>query len=285
MTREYTSYDFWRFAVGINPIHLLLGVNYWRLVEHPLAANWVASDGNCAILDLGSGPLGAFPLFLAWQRRYRVYATDINPDYVRRYRAILGEHGQSHLLSDGYLSLCVEDARALAFDDGAFDSVAAISTVEHIPGLGDVHAMQEIARVLKTEGRAFVSVPFSTEYAEEWVPRESALLAYFDPRARIRKLAPASPTRSRRQFYQRRYDPTTIRERLIAPSGLAVERTIYLDELYPISSTWQRLPLPVRVLLRWLMPIMSKAIVLSTDPCSERTRAACLVLAKTTHVA
>ena len=51
------------------------------------------------------------------------------------------------------------DLLALPFDDGAFDVVLCLDVLEHVSLLDQPRALQEIARIVKDEGRLFMSVP------------------------------------------------------------------------------------------------------------------------------
>lgn len=50
------------------------------------------------------------------------------------------------------------DACSLPFKDASFDAVACLEVIEHVANPAD--AMREIARVLKSGGRAFLTMPF-----------------------------------------------------------------------------------------------------------------------------
>lgn len=52
------------------------------------------------------------------------------------------------------------DARKMPFQDRVFDRVFALSVLEHIPELES--ALEEVARVLKTEGSFIISLPIET---------------------------------------------------------------------------------------------------------------------------
>jgi O-antigen chain-terminating methyltransferase len=75
----------------------------------------------------------------------------------------------------------VADVRALPFDDGTFDLVLCISTLEHVGRDNDVYdidaergedgdaaALRELRRVLAREGRLLVSVPTGVRDDQGW---------------------------------------------------------------------------------------------------------------------
>lgn len=83
---------------------------------------------------------------------------------------VVGVDGRPYHLSDPPFRFVRSDIRRMAFADGAFDVVTAVSTVEHIglsgrygsdedPG-GDRHAMEEIGRVTKSGGTILLTVPY-----------------------------------------------------------------------------------------------------------------------------
>jgi ubiquinone/menaquinone biosynthesis C-methylase UbiE len=69
------------------------------------------------------------------------------------------------------------DVSNLAFRGDFFEAIIAISTLEHI-GLGrfgdpvyaegDFKAMKELKRVLKENGKIFLTVPFTSHYTVTW---------------------------------------------------------------------------------------------------------------------
>jgi SAM-dependent methyltransferase len=62
-----------------------------------------------------------------------------------------------------------QDARQLEYEDGSFDRIVSISTIEHIRDVN--RASAEIGRVLAPGGVAVITVPFSRRQREVWVKR------------------------------------------------------------------------------------------------------------------
>ena len=69
------------------------------------------------------------------------------------------------------------DVSKLPFEDNFFDTIIAISTLEHV-GLGsfgdplykegDFEAVKELRRVLREDGRMFITVPFANSHTITW---------------------------------------------------------------------------------------------------------------------
>lgn len=123
-----------------------------RFVEYPWVLRNLEEDYQ-RTLDVGS--VGStLPATLACQG-YEVFCID-----VRLYE-------YANLVPN--LKSVVGDIRQTEFEDGFFDCVIAISTIEHV-GLGrygdlidkngDLKAVNEIKRVLKREGEFLVTVPY-----------------------------------------------------------------------------------------------------------------------------
>lgn len=130
-----------------------------RVIEY----GWVLSNLGDAqrVLDIGStGSL--LPIQLAGLG-YDVYSIDL-----RNYK-------QYHGLIHPNMKFIQGDIRCTAFPDEFFDIVIAVSTIEHIGTRdydnviieedGDVKAVREVARILKTDGRFIFTVPYKCEMA------------------------------------------------------------------------------------------------------------------------
>lgn len=97
---------------------------------------------NALVLDIGSGP-GSFP---ATATRARTIRVDLNP-------------GPSHIPN-----FAIADARALPFPPESFDAVILNHSLEHFHDYK--RSLQEIGRVLKKSGAAFVAVPDATTFSD-----------------------------------------------------------------------------------------------------------------------
>ncbi|MFZ0312640.1 MAG: class I SAM-dependent methyltransferase [Candidatus Korobacteraceae bacterium] len=136
----------------------------FRNVEDAFTAKHgdVCLTAGSVYLDIGSGS-SPVPTFLHQRRRAKTFATETDRKYLDRqksYMEILGLGKRDSFVPQ------LEDATQLSFADGSVDFVSAISTIEHIPGDGDVRSMAEFARVLRPGGRLVVTVPTADNYIE-----------------------------------------------------------------------------------------------------------------------
>lgn len=128
-----------------------------RCIEYPFAASRVG-NAKC-ILDVGT--VKSDPVWISWLENLpiEVHATDYDKPFtpfkkIKFYQA---------------------DIRKLPISDGTFDKVIAVSVIEHIGlkspqvlkdkipyvgGDGDLEAVRELARVLKSGGELIMTLPF-----------------------------------------------------------------------------------------------------------------------------
>lgn len=193
--------------------YAIIPVNYWRAAEYRLvyrAGEFSAAD---RVLDIGSPKL--LSLYLAKHAGAEVFATDIEPYFIKEYALLRALEG----VPPARYHPQVEDGRALSFPDGAFSRVFAISVVEHIPDDGDSACLREMGRVLAPGGRCLLTVPFAPESREEY---KGAGTFYWS--------GSSAPTDRGGVFYQRRYSEEDLHARLVAPSGLRLRELRYVGE-------------------------------------------------------
>ena len=123
-----------------------------RYLEYPFVLRNLELEGGRKILDVGC--VGSpFPIILA-SLGYRTYGIDI-----REYRL---QYPNFHFIK--------EDIRHTSFPDYFFERITAVSTIEHI-GIagrygsdedsdGDKKAVKEMRRILKRNGKIFITVPY-----------------------------------------------------------------------------------------------------------------------------
>lgn len=245
---------------------LLNPVSFWRCVELPWAWDQLRDAPLDQVLDLGSPK--QFGLYLATRTTAgRLVSTDILQDFVPEYRAF-------HAMAPGAVrpgmdyALLPVDGRAVPFRDGAFGTIFSISVIEHIPGEGDTAAMRELVRLLRPGGRLILTVPFAPEHWDEYLPGP---------------VYERGAEAGGRTFYQRHYDPQTVRARLLEPAGIPVTRAVWFDGPDVWDGFLMKLPLPVRALLAPFQPLLVSPLV---KPIGEgearpgRYTLACYVLEK-----
>lgn len=222
----------------VNPL------SYPRYMEYRIAMELLGTMDRGPILDIGSPKLPI--LLLAKHCRSEIFATDIRDYFVGPTAHLLRRTGSGARLGVD-LHLETQDARTLSYPDAFFDSIFSISVLEHIPDAGDSLAAREIERVLRPGGSAVITVPFRAEgHWDEYVAGD-----VFERRGG------GGPT-----FFQRRYDLTTLRRRLIEPSGLTVTAVIPFGEpLVPFERYWNRIPMLWKLPVLWAAPFVAQAFL------------------------
>jgi SAM-dependent methyltransferase len=221
---------------------------YPRGMEYALTLKALDLPERARVLDVASPKL--LFLWLAANSRLELTTTDIVGSFVPRTAYLLDRLGLANEIGER-LRLETQDARRMTYADASFDAVYSISVIEHIPDDGDSRAMRQIARVLRPGGRVCLTVPFSSQYEEEWVSRD-----VFERRRRS----------TEKLFFQRRYDPDALQKRLVGPSGLReVERVYFGEPLARFDRYWNRLPMTLRLPLAWAQPFFERAFLRPLD--------------------
>lgn len=104
------------------------------------------------ILDLGCGT-GRHTVYLASQG-YDVYGLDSSQYGLSHTKQTLQKMNLS-------ANLLLHDMKALPYDDNYFDAVIAIQTIHHNKLKDIKRSIQEIHRVLKKQGLAWITMPVS----------------------------------------------------------------------------------------------------------------------------
>lgn len=110
---------------------------FFELIEQDLAGK-----RDLEILEIGCGAGGMLGPLSAYGQ---VTGLDISQDYIAFCR------------SRGYARVLTASGYELPFQDQSFDLVAMFDVIEHIPD--DARVLAEVQRVLKPDGRIFISVP------------------------------------------------------------------------------------------------------------------------------
>jgi SAM-dependent methyltransferase len=226
---------------GIGLKQLVMPVGYWRFPVFGLTAEALNDlPAGSRVLDIGSPKL--LSLYLALVKGFEVWATDLQDAAIeRRYQRHYRDYRFArHCL--GRYHVEYQDGRNLPYADESFDSVYSLSVVEHIPDGGDSACCAEIGRVLRPGGAAVIEVPFAPQARDTYVAHSV-----------YGRGSQGEPV-----FYQRHYDPTTVWDRLIRPSGLALRTAYICRERFAFGDRWQKMPLPVRGPLLWAEAYMSR---------------------------
>jgi tRNA (uracil-5-)-methyltransferase TRM9 len=109
-----------------------------------LAKKW----GHGRLLNLGCGH-GAD--FLPFSGNFELYGVDFSDEMIRLARKYAGKF-------DFQVNLSVADIGALPYYNEAFDYIIAVATYHHLKREQQLPAFQELQRVLKPGGSAFITV-------------------------------------------------------------------------------------------------------------------------------
>jgi SAM-dependent methyltransferase len=207
--KRVAAYHFQLFLLRLGWQRFLQGFYYYKFLEYPLVYNNLGLSAASKYLDIGSGQ-SIFPLFVLQKQGCDVHIVDdgsIIDDSQKHYQKMLQKMNYEDAWGKKLIFQNTQDHGLLPFPDESFEVVSCISVIEHIRGDGDSAMMRDIARVLKSGGRAVVSFPFNNgDFIEE---ENSVGVGYF----------------------QRRYNVPEIQRRIIAPCNLAVEKVIYFKEV------------------------------------------------------
>ncbi|MDP8225735.1 MAG: Wzt carbohydrate-binding domain-containing protein [Candidatus Lernaella stagnicola] len=203
---DVTHRELMSFARALGEAEYRSKLNYFRIMEYPLSLNLLAAEPGARVLEVGSGFVSLPPLWLAAERGCEVTAVDkkvCDEDNRRHIEALKKRVG----VNGDKLRIVSADAQDLPFDDGYFDRISAVSTIEHFAPFTDAPVMRELGRVLADGGRLVLSVPFNLGRhieEEDW---------------------------GGAGYEQRHYTDVTLRERLIHPSGLHFVGAVAFGEI------------------------------------------------------
>lgn len=171
---------------------LKLPLNYARVMELPLTDILLEAASGDRILDVSSPKLLA--VYYGLMNSIELVAADLEDYFIHDFETFREQAGVA-------VETSVFDATdRIPFDDGSFDKVFSVSVLEHIPGVNDRTAFEEIMRVLPKGGFAVITLPVYPEYCEEW----TSTLPYWQ----------TQKGDDGRVFFQRRYDEQSLNDRL-----------------------------------------------------------------------
>lgn len=250
--RPYSLADYWltSIAVGVRALpgpyprealaRILNPLSYPRMMEYALIRELLGGFSGKTLLDVGSPKLPV--LLIAREPQTELVATDIRDYFIRPTAHFLQHTGR--VASEEAVRLEVADARHLPYPDASFDAIYSISVLEHIPDAGDAEAVRELGRVLKPGGAVAITVPFDhSGCREDWLEDD-----VYERRFEREPI-----------FYQRHYDCPSLHARLVAPSGLSLERLEFFGEPgFHFEARWNRIPMKWKVPLLWAQPFVAR---------------------------
>jgi ubiquinone/menaquinone biosynthesis C-methylase UbiE len=120
---------------------------HWTIFRRELetlAEEW----GQGKLLNLGCGH-GAD--FLPFSKNYELYGIDFSDEMLKLARKYAGKFSFQ-------VNLTAADVCYLPYDDEAFDYIISVATLHHLKKEQQMTAFQELKRVLKPGGSAFITV-------------------------------------------------------------------------------------------------------------------------------
>jgi len=194
-------------------------VPYWRCIEFPLVIDGLRVLPEHHVLDVSSTKI--LSLWYAARVGCDIFSTDIYDYFIQQYKmysAILHPHMRRKF------HMNILDGTYLPYKNNTFDRVYSVSVIEHIEGEGgdgDTQAVLEMARVLKPGGRLSITVPITPTY--QLLTTRATVYGRVNP-----CVVPI--------LWSRYYDPVTLHERIIRPSGLRQLEVQYWSERLPLYS-------------------------------------------------
>ena len=177
-------------------IRVVVPLDPSRYLELPETMLELGARPGERVLDLASPKLTSVALA---RRGIEVVSVDQLESEIESWRKLTA--------GEDNLSFQVADGRALPFEDASFDHAYSVSVLEHIPAPGDEQALRELARVTKPGGRVVVTLPYATEYREDW--RDAPVYA--------------DQGSGERHFFQRWYDSGRVERLAAAAPDLALD--------------------------------------------------------------
>ena len=207
---------------------------YSRAREYEFAFREIRAEENDWVLDIGSG-VSPYAIFAA-DRGIRLIASE-PAEYIEGNFQVSGR--TSNLVDEGRLGLLRADGLRLPFADSTLSRVLCISTIEHIPGEGDLALMREIARVLASGGRTVVTTEGCNRAAEFWQLRANDTGVQYE--AEDEDVKARAGGNSYVGFY-RLYDPARLLERLGSAPGLTLVEYGYIVDRLQIRGAFKDVP-------------------------------------------
>lgn len=135
----------------------------WRLsfldrIFHNLKIGKVSVQGDDYYLDIGVGGSG-YTVIEAAKLGQRSIGIDLSPEGIRKAKLFANKEGVEN---SAHFVVC--SAEHLPFKENTFSKVSSVSVLEHL--YDDKQAIKEISRVMRKNGRVFITVP--NTYKRMW---------------------------------------------------------------------------------------------------------------------
>jgi len=243
--REILS-ELYKFNFKFGIINKVIGVDFIRCFEYSYVLSRLDTS-NQRLLYIGETAYGFFSLFLA-SKGAEVTIMDIDGQVSKLSRKA------DRLNLSSKVNIVISDARKMPFPDSFFDSIFCISTIEHIPGDGDMRVMKEISRVCKPGGQVYISTHHGDDYSESRWGR----------------------------WFARYYDNDALENRLLKQTGLEVLDTSYYigDSVQPFSKLLYRLPRLIRFSTGWSHILFAKFFLERDNADQDNADIVCMLLKK-----
>jgi len=204
------------------------GLDYYRAREYQLLLMMMQEAGPLQgkrVLDLACGE-EVLPVFLSNWMGGDIHASDLDMGRISlqaRFFEKLRERQDR-------VNLTRTDALRTGYKDGSFDIVINLAVISLFEGEDPRRLVQEMARILRPRGRAYLSVGYSRIPSEGY---DAATRCYF-----------------------RCYDEAELTKNIIEPSGLVeVQRKYFGEPGFRFARYWYHLPFALRLFFRWAMPL------------------------------
>jgi ubiquinone/menaquinone biosynthesis C-methylase UbiE len=217
---------------------IIIPMDIARYFEIPYTHHFLNLKKGEKIFDLSSPKLISF--YLAEVNKVTIVATDIWKEEVASWKVFKNSRWGKSIFKK--LKLVVADGRKIGYPKNYFDKAYSISVIEHIEGNGDTKTIKELARIIKPGGCVVITTPLGNKYQEIWVKRNAYSIAFKGEKP---------------VFLSRIYSPKALRDRLIKPSGLKLEKQIICQEKHPLITTLYTKLFPVSILFGLSFPLFA----------------------------
>jgi SAM-dependent methyltransferase len=219
---------------------LIGGLNVVQALEFRLALSHLGLTGAERVLDVASPKLLAAYL-AATGKVSEIHLTDLSDPRLEDFRALVPEALRARVVARQLDAVALDRSCGPA----SFDRVYSLTSLQHFAGDSDILAVQQFARVLKSGGRLFLTVPYGPAWTEEPYPELGGS--------------------------RKRYDERALAERLRAPGLSLLAKVYYGERWFPIDTLVSRLPKPsLQGLINWMTPVAQPLFWVPCAPARAR---------------